>query len=269
MQLKLAWTSWSTDFYVEFILTAILNGRTPAPLLERLAEVSKESQRTRQEAVELFMHTLGDLVDRWIDSGRCDGAEDAWKRNLASQSKKESPLIEVLRDYRRRNPPGADVRADGRFELWMLPSLGSTDPMQRARDMGIYCFIALLDSPTRERFSRCDGCSAYFVRARMPKKGWPVKRGTYCRDCEAKGSAIRTEESRSKRMAERIRWATDALLEWKPKRRFGELKDWIVNSVNARLPADQIPIKVNWVTRHWAEIEQEAERRRYAKSKAT
>jgi len=211
------------------------------------------------------------MVDQWIDSGRCDGVEEAWKRNVKWATGKQRPLIEVLSHYQRRNPPQAEPGGDGKFDIWMLPArLGSKEPTLRARDMAIYCLISLLDSPTRERFSRCDGCSSYFVRERMPRKNMPVKRGTYCANCKRQGKdkARRTIDSRESRTKRMIEWAADAWAQWKPDRRHGELATWITRKVNERLPAGWKPInpeKTNWFTRHRKAIEAEFERRNHAK----
>ena len=156
----------------------------------------------------------------------------------------------------------------GRFEVLMLPAPRKA-PVLRARDIAIYCFVALLDSPTRERFSRCDGCHTYFVRKRMPRKNLPVKRGTYCANCKRKGKdkARRTVDSRESRAKRMIEWAADARAQWKPDRRHGELAMWIARKVNDRLPAGWKPIdqeKTNWFTRHREEIEAEFERRKQA-----
>src|SRR6185437_99517 len=237
MKVKGDWPPRSREFYSEFTLPLMLNGKMPAELMARIAEVPNEPQKAKRLAVATFAGTLRGLVDQWIDSGKCDGVEYAWKRDVKWKTGKLQPLIEILADYRQRNPPHAKTGEDGRSEVSMLPALPSS-PILRARDMAVYCLIGLLDSRIRERILRCDRCSTYFVRARMPRRDMPVKRGTYCAKCKLKGKdrARRTVDSRTGRTKQMTDWAADAWAQWKPDRRDGNREKWVAQMVNDRLP---------------------------------
>jgi hypothetical protein len=265
MRIKDGWTPEGKRFFTKWILAPLLNGEMPGSIVERMGELSNATPETREMAVAEFRNTARRLCDQWIDSGKCDGVEDPWRRNINWKTEERIPLVETLRDYARRNPPRAEPGEDGRFDIWMLPTFPS-DPILRARDMGVYHLIHLLDSPIRERLSRCEECSAYFTRARMPKKDMPVYHGTFCQKCKNKGAERRTVKSREQRTKRRIELAADAWNKWRPRARYGKREEWVAQQVNERQPVGWDCIKRNWVKWHMDEIVAEAERRNNAKA---
>jgi len=267
VQLRDGWTPEGKIYYSRFLLPSILNGEAPKQLVAFMAEISNEPQKIKHGAIAEFQQTLGGLVDQWIESGRNNGIEEAWKRNIEWQpADTRRPLVKTLEEYKRRNPPVASIGVDGRFDIWIKPScLNSSKPLFKAREMALYHFLCLLDSPNRERLSKCDQCGTYFVRARAPKKDMPIFRGSYCENCKGSGGARRTAETRERRKQEQIEWAADAWARWKPTNRYGQRSDWVVRQVNAKRGVSR-RIQSNWLTRHNAEIEAEIERRKHAKS---
>jgi hypothetical protein len=274
---------------VEQILRA-LNGRLSKAAVNALLPDNADGIASEKASIARLAFTLSlrMMVDAWINSAKTEEGEQPWKRTFW-------PLF--LQDHVERNPPLLQIAEEGpclvmfphvwdkrkRLPLLVKEPLESMltqledmkspsrqfvrEIMPFAFDAAIAMFLQLLDSSERTRMFRCDGCRAYFFRARAPKKDTPIYHGSYCANCKGKGKdrARRTMESRTQRTQEKIGWAADAWAQWKPQRRFGERSDWIVKKVNARLPTDQNPIKVNWLTRHRAEIEAELERRKHAK----
>jgi hypothetical protein len=272
VQLKDGWSPKGKEHYFRYLLPPILNCEMPVRVLDHLAEFLDVPSEMKPAERFALVNTLRELVDQWIDSGKSDGIEEAWRRNIKWQPPtSRKPIAETLSDYRRRNPPQAETGDDGRFEILMLPdSRASTEPLERARDMAIYYFVCLLDldSPMRERLSRCDGCGAYFVRVKAPKKGAPIYHGTFCEKCKHKGGARRTVDSRSRQTKEKIGWAADCWTNW--TKRKGLRSAWIAEQVNRRVvrhPISWGTITGKWVTRHQKEIEAEVERRNNATRK--
>ena len=222
-------------------------------VLDYVAEFQDLPSEIRPAARLEFSSALRALVDQWIDSGKSDGTEEAWKRNIKWQPPNgQKPIVETLSDYGRRNPPHAETRDDGRFDIWMLPApSASKSPLRRARDMALYHFVCLLDYPRRERLSRCDECGTYFFRSRAPRKDTPIYHGTFCDRCKNKGGAKRTVDSRSRQTKEKIGWASDCWPKWMKWK--GLRSAWVAEQVNRRVVRHPIcwgTVTGKWVTRH-------------------
>jgi hypothetical protein len=220
-----------------------------------------------------FKKTLGDLVNQWIDSGKANQDGDVpSERSIVWHSATYTTLIaETLVKFWKRNSPRIIVELDGTLILEVRPNSESSEGVQHsvfiARELAVFEFARLLDSTSPERLSRCDACLKFFAREKAPKRGAPIYHGTFCcKKCASIGRARQIVERRELQKNKKIEWAVDALERWKPEKRFGDKADWIVKNVNAKLPAGQTPIKVNWVTRHLTEIEAEVERRKHAES---
>jgi len=278
------------------ILVTTLNGQWDRGFLGWLAGIPHDrpsgirtpgfrnaSRETRDAAISEFLHTLRQLVDQWLESGkdRVKFAEQPWSRNVFWVSDTYQERIDRrLQKFMDRNPPPNEFGRDGRLapletvsHLWMpkpaawpFPEPELEDTLARARDHGIAEFQKFLGSSCPQRLFKCDGCGTYFVRTRTPKKETAIYHGAFCERCKHKGGARRTGTSRNRRLQEMIGWAADAWVKWKPKKPFVERSDWVTEKVNAKLlRAGRDLIKVNWVSRHRAEIEIEVERRNYAK----
>ena len=285
MEVWASWTKRGKREYPEFV-AAILNGEVRKDFLGLLAGIpipmpgiQSAPNEVRDNAVSEFIGTLQTLTGQWIDTGKVhetERGEQPWERSVNEITPNHpQPILNTLIEYQDRNPPKVLITGDGRFGIpsepiirysgWPSPPPELENTLQRARDFAICEFVKLLESPGRERFFRCDECGKYLVRARAPRKGAPIYHGTFCDKCKNKGGARRTVESRNRRIQEKIGWASDAWVKWKSGNRFGKRADWVVKKVNAKLPAGQNQIKVNWVTRHQTEIETEVERRNHAK----
>jgi hypothetical protein len=236
-------------------------------------------EKLRDEAIGEFRSTLRHLTDQWIDSGRSDGNEEPWKRSVRYTSSTHPESIEsTLTRFWKRNPPEVTFHGD-QAVLWTQAALNEPTlaqlanetrgkALQRAREHALTHFVSLMDSPSRYRLFRCDVCRLYFVKARMPRKRTLIKTGSHCDHCRNEASKRRVYVQRDARRTAMIGWAADALVQWKPDRRHGELAIWIARQVNKRLPAGWRPIdqnKTNWFTRYRGEIETEVIRRKHVK----
>lgn len=287
MEVWARWTKRGEREYPEFI-AAILNSDVDKGILGYLAGIPLPIPRfqsapfeVRDKAVSEFICTLRTLTCQWIATGKLqetERGEEPWERSVnVSTPDYPQPILNTLIEYRDRNPPKVFITDDGRFGIpsdpmirysgWPSPPPELEATLQRARDFAICEFAKLLESHGRERLFRCDECGKYLVRARAPRKETPIYHGTFCEKCKHKGSARRTVESRKRRTQKMIEWAADAWEKWTPGNRFGKRADWVVEKVNAKLPAGRIPIKINWVTKHQTEIEAEVERRNYGARK--
>jgi len=278
---------------VEQILR-VLNGRVSQGAVNVLL-TGREDGITEQQARDastLLRLILRSLLEAWIDTGKTQAGEKPWERTFSR---------EVLQDYIERNPPMVQFNGQGHPYLVLFPQVwderkgispfvenaanamfselqtsevSSNDAQSLRRilpfawDAAIALLLQLLDSPARTQLFRCDGCRAYFMRTRAPKKDTPIYHGSWCVRCKDKGGATRTKNSRERRMAEMLCWAVDAWVEWKQDRKHGEREEWVMRKVNAKLGRSRPPIAVNWVTRHKKEIEAEIEWRIHGTQKA-
>jgi hypothetical protein len=272
------------------VLANTLNGKLPRNSLGQAAGIPYDrpsmhvqgfcnpSRETRDAAVTEFLDTLRRLSDQWIASGRDQLGEQPWSRNVFWASDTYQERIDItLRKFLQRNPPPIESGSDGRLETathlwlpvplaWPFPEPDLEDTLARARDFAIFEFLKFLESSCPQRLFKCDGCGAYFVRVRAPRKETPIYHGTFCQNCEHKGGARRTDSTRKQRKAQMIEWAAAYWPKW--TERNGVRSEWVAEQVNERIEHQPISwgtIKGNWVTWHQAEIEAEKERRNHAK----
>jgi hypothetical protein len=223
----------------------------------------------REAAIAKFKTILRGLVDQWIDSGRVNEAvtgDEPKERNIIWRSPLyPKPLFETLVKFWAAHSARV-VELNGSLVLQVGPSesAGTEDALSMAGEYATFEFARLLDSPSPQRLSRCDGCGQYFVRQRVPQKR--ICHGTFCprTKCRSMGGAKRVVDSRKQLAQDKIQWAVDAVEKWKPTRRFGEKPDWVVQQVNAKLPRGE-SVKVNWYSWHRKDIEAEVNRRKHAK----
>ena len=151
---------------VPSFLLPFLNGKVPRSY-ERLRQALGNRAAERS-----FVSELRDLANAWIESGKQGGVDDPFDRVMPAGVGK----------FTARHRPATTV-SDGRVRyLTCSPDPSSTnDPESAARDYATYWFIYLLDSPIRERLSKCEHCGMYFLRERMPRRGHPIKRGAFCK----------------------------------------------------------------------------------------
>jgi hypothetical protein len=232
-----------------------------------MADADREPQEKQDAAIHEFLTTLGGLVDQWIDSGKREGdasIEQPWKRDIHWQSADHpQPITTTLIAYWERNPPQVTIDGDGRSSIFVPRNFPRpTDALFRAREHAIFQFVKLLESPTRERLSRCDECRTYFFRARAPKKDTPIFRGTFCPNCKGKGSARRVNATRGNRTKQMVELAVEFWRKWKSTTRHGERSRWVARMMNRRRRTGGVPITGKWVTQHRHEIEAKIERRK-------
>jgi hypothetical protein len=256
--------------WIVHLAVGMLNGRHCPRFDHPHVEEALGSQVTRQVKGE-FLRTFRRLVDQWIDSGKDESdhvIDTPHDRNVEKVPPGyEKSLIEILGAWYERNPPRVLIKGDGRVAIAEIVSHNLRDPASYARDLAFHELARLLDSPTRERLSRCDLCSTYFERRRTPKRNTPIKRGAFCEKCKSKSGARRTSASREQRTKEMVEWAADRWLNWKP--RHGKKAEWIAEHVNRELDRRHRihhSITGKWVTQNKKSIEAEVERRNHAKS---
>jgi len=246
-------------------VAALLN----RPIREFAAGIRPLHGEERDAALAEFKSTLRGLVDQWIESGKANETvtgDEPLKRDVIWRSRLyPKALFETVVRFWGAHAPRVTIEPNGSLVLQVgtPESAGSEDSLHWARECAIFEFARLLDSPSPQRLSRCDGCGRYFVRQRVPMKA--IYHGNFCPSakCKRKGGAKRIVDSREQLARDKIRWAADALEKWKPGRHCGEKKDWIRKTVNEELRMVGLdPIEVNWVTWHQKDIEAEMERRK-------
>jgi hypothetical protein len=255
---------------IPIYITAFLSGHALKAIVGTALYPHWQDDRTSRAATEEFVAVLRGLIDQWIDSGKSEqdqSVDEPWKRNVQwTSSAHPRSLAEILLEFRQINPPQLWLGGDGRYLLSTRPMFPTpAGPLEIARVHATQWFVNLLNCSTRERLSRCDGCGAYFVRERMPKKDKPIKLGTFCKGCENKGGAKRTEDSRARRKKKLLKWAADAWVKWTHRR--GKRSEWVAEQVNEKLLPLGESIRGNWVTRNQTDIETEVERRNHATRK--
>ena len=230
----------------------------PAAVLKRAEELHRrqpeesiESILKRVQAVFMTFHWLRKYTDQWIDSGRKDGVDSPWERTIPSDAVDvfHVAFSESLR-----------VRADGRPAVgYELSDLG----VHRLEKFGYKVhgqleatlrFMLLMDSPDRERVSRCDVCRKIFEHRRMPKRGMVIKHGSFCEACKGKGRAQGTVRSRERRKNELVALAA-TFWEQCPQAKLQERSDWVAKKMTSKLPEGEAPITKNWVTHNRVDIE--------------
>jgi len=261
------WTKRGMRVYPEF-LASLLNGRRRGETIGKLAGMSvltSDATGAAQEAMAAvgaeFLSTLRALVDQWIESGRPqrEGGENPWERSVrVSTQRYPRPIIDTLRNYHARNPPTVLLMGDGRFGVtsdprraWPLPELKPETMLARARDFAISEFVMLLDSPSRERLFKCDGCGTYFVRLRAPKKDVPIKKGTFCEKCKSAGGARRMGDTRRDKKLEMLKVAADAWGKWRYSHRHPDQREWVAREVNKRCGTK---IRRKWVSQNLQKV---------------
>jgi hypothetical protein len=187
-----------------------------------IADSTRIDPATYSSLVEAWVH-LRKWVGDWIVSGKAQGVDSPWERK---------PSLDALHELhafaaRARVVP----EEDGRTTI----NLPIPEPGSLAHDAAVHLFQQLLDSPERERLSRCDECDSYFARKRMPKKDMAIKRGTFCARHKAEGSMKRTDATREDRRGEMVKLAAKCWVKYdRHKRREGRT-EWLVQEMNKEL----------------------------------
>jgi hypothetical protein len=264
MQVSDGWQGLKREDCPRYV-AAMLNRKGSKGFLAYQAGVEGEPQETRDAAVAIFLGSLCQFVDQWIDSGKSEQDEKPWERSIHwSSPAHPTPIVKALSLYGDWCPPRLLIGPKGQFEIGMLPvSTVAKSPIPTACMRAAWWVIMLLDSPNPERLSRCDACHAYYVRARAPKKETPIYRGVFCPNCKGKGGLRRMNVARDNRVKKLVRLAAGFWPQWKPLPSYGKQSEWVAAKVNKVLGAhERISDNGNWVTRHRSEIEAEAERRK-------
>jgi hypothetical protein len=128
------------------------------------------------------------------------------------------------------------------------------------RKWAAFYFSRLLDSPFSRHFSRCDYCKSYFAYERARFR--TVKHGVFCPNCDRKGSAVRTKDSREQIRSKWYDTAAGAWIAWKPSHRNGDQREWVAKQVKK---AHRLEIGRRWVSQHLTEILERVEALRNAK----
>lgn len=247
--------------------------KVPAYLLPLLnGKVPKQYQTLRRalgdRTVEQdFVSGLRELTKTWIESGKQGQVDDPFERAVPAQvgkfAAKHRPVIRLV-----------DGRV--RYSTCSPKPSGANDPESAARDYATYWFVHLLDSPVRERLSKCEDCGLYFLRERMPKKGYPIKRGMFCKKHKDKARARSMTSTRMSRTRELVCLAAKFWPEWNPQKGHQTCSKWIAARMNDQLPIwageyfqnRQGRATGRWVTEHRQEIEAEVKRRENATRKS-
>jgi hypothetical protein len=249
------WTTGGKERFPE-IVWGTLNGTLGRGFLNRFLTDSRDIHRA-------FVATLRGLVDRWIESGRRDDLDNPFERTAPKRE---------LAWFMAKYPPVAKLDPDGRMVIHIQAPM---DHRAAAQDHALYWFAMLLDSPTRERLSKCDKCGEYILRDRMPRMDHSIKRGVFCKKHKGKARARSMASTRENRTDELVRLAARYWPEWNSKKVLQTRSKWIAARMNGQLPVWAGEYFQNrdgtatgrWVTEHRQDIEAEAERRKHATRK--
>jgi len=250
------WTSGGKEHFPG-IVCATLNKTLGRGFLNQFLDDSRNVHR-------VFLAGLRELVDGWIESGRRD--------NLDRPLERTAPRRELER-FMVKYPPVAKLASDSRMVLFIQ---APKEHRASAQDHALYWFAMLLDSPTRERLSKCEKCGVYVMRNRMPRKGHPIKRGVFCKTHRGKARARSMKDTRKGRTNELVFlaakfWpARNAQMDHKTRSKY------VATKMNGQLPVWAAQYFQNrngtatgrWVTEHRKDIEAEVERRSHATRKS-
>ena len=247
------------------MIARMLNRGLPAVDLAGLAVGPAETDKALiEQAASARLSTLGSLVDQWIESGKnvdSSRADSPWTRNIFWTGEGyPNPLAVPLSNAIEGGIGKIQLLNEGRLMVSIHHLYYKhTEPLLRARELGIGDFISLLDAPTRERLFKCDECKKYFVHARTPKRDALILHGTFCGDCKGKGGARRTLGTRERRNKRLITLAARSWPMWKPSHRSGTQSTWVANQVNKRLQQGEQRVTGKWVTQNKVKIQTEIE----------
>jgi hypothetical protein len=221
-------------------------------LHRRQPEESIESILKSVQAAFMIFHWLRKYLDEWIDSGRKDGVDSPWERTIPSDA------VDV---FSGAFSASLRVRADGRpTVVYELSDLG----VQRLEQFGYKMhgqleatlrFMLLMDSPDRERVSRCDVCRKIFEHQRMPKKGMVIKHGSFCEACRGRGRVQGTVRSRERRKNELVALAAPLWAQYPQAKTRRKRSEWVAVQMNQRRKKGTPPITKKWVTQNRVDIE--------------
>lgn len=202
------------------------------------------------------MHSiLREFVDEWLDSGKREGVDHPWERKVRQKQ---------LQHYLSNNRPMARVGVDGRITVEFHPDqnilLRSEDGDAHPVNLAYFIFLNFLDDPTRERLSRCDSCSAYFARRRMPAKGVAIKGGSFCSECKHKAKRVTVLNFRKRQYERLIGLAAQFWNQYGERKRRSSQVEWVTEQMRrqcAKDTASGAPVWKNtrWVGQHQQEIE--------------
>jgi len=249
------WTSGGKEHFPG-IVCATLNETLGRGFLNQFLADSRIIHR-------VFLTSLRGLVDGWIESGRRD--------NLDNPLERTAPKLELER-FMAKYPPVAKPDPDGRMVLYIQ---APKEHRAAAQDHALYWFAMLLDSPTRERLSKCDKCAKYIFRDRMPRRDHPIKRGVFCGKHKGNARARSMSSTREGRTDELVRLAAKFWPKWNSQKGHQTGSKWIAAKMNRQLPVWAGEYFQNregkatgrWVTQHQQEIEAEVNRRKHATRK--
>lgn len=207
-----------------------------------------------------FFSTMQQLADMWIDSGKsADKVTDRpLDRNVEDTAPgHDDPLYSYLirsMDYVRLNLP--ELTRDGTqvdpIQCFHVDTsafdkgIETLDDMSRrfGKEVAVYWFRRLLNTPFSRHFSRCDECLKYFEYARAVRG--VIKRGIYCDQCKSKGASKRNKLSRSAAHQKLIVTAATAWGNWSPTKRVKQA-EWTLRAVNK---VNGLDLKKAWITRN-------------------
>ena len=236
------------------------------------AEFTPEALR---DADTRFLKAFRALVNQWIDSGIDNEIESPLARDVRRVPPGyREPLFDILYRWLNRNMPLPALMNTGRIAICArVPNYQTTDeqglvknrdPEEYAEDCAIYHFKELLDTPGAHRLARCANpkCRRLYLRKRLRKK--EIKRGTFCVECEGKGSQVRTRATRENRKRMLIALAADYSRQWEAGRKRRERSTWVARKVNQRIAVNGTcpPITGKWISQNRTVIEREIAARR-------
>jgi hypothetical protein len=183
---------------------------------------------------------LRSYVDEWLGTGMDGVAEEPLKRSLSKAPNAYRAVHSYVSAYR----PTIMLNDNGYHAHFGIGHLYEADPAKHAANQASWLFVAMVDTPWRDRVYRCHRCKVYGVLPRLSAD--PYKRGVHCAKCRNKATAqASTDRKREELFEKRLALATEAWRRWTPKD--GDRKAYVVAKVNKHMPSGE-HISKNWVT---------------------
>ena len=205
-------------------------------------------------------------IDTWIDSGRNpDETESPKQRTLAPRAWDEARAYfehyAKLQLVPEKPPTGPQTLPQLRLSPKLNTSWGTLEA--RTRNGGIVAIVLLSDLQFRLAKCRYRRCGRYFLLPRVREK--PYKNGLFC--CpghnQKEAATKSTNEGRKRADGLLLDCAAEELLRHRGEQSV-RVKKEVLAALNTTIDRDpnlktHAPVKINFVTRHWQQIQKRAE----------
>jgi len=210
--------------------------------------------REYKRAQRQLRRQLRAYVDEWLDSGlRSDGREEPLHRSFTAPR----AGWRGVQLYLQGCPPVPLLDESGNIDWYFqhhdYNRWGDQDPTIQAEHDAAQRFLRFLQSEWKYKLAKCRRCGTYFAGTRRLHKIY--KRGTHCKECASKATAIESKKASDEKW--RVRWmqvAAAIWLQWKEKD--GDRGAFVAKRVNKALGPRERQITRWSITHYRSRIEQ-------------